>query len=97
MLNYCSVYVFAFVLRASVCPRLFEHGQVPDRGGYFASLFVLEAPFGAPPMEDLEVHVLGSCCARQIPPGVLYRPRPLEDFEVPVVFDVFAEALNVGL
>ena len=48
-------------------------------------------------MEDLEVHVFGSCCARQIVPGVLYRPRPLKDFEMPVVFSVFAEALNVGL
>ena len=97
MLVYCSVYVCAFVLGAFVCPRPLELGQVPDRGGYCARPFDLGAPVGAPPMEDLEVQVFGSCCARQIVPGVLYRPRSLKDSEMPVVFSVFAEALNVGL
>ena len=51
---------------------------MPVLGRSRARSFVLGAPVGPRPLEDLEVPVLSSTRARLRVPGALVGPRPLE-------------------
>ena len=47
--------------------------------------FVLGAPVGPRPLEDLKVHVLGIVRARLLVPVTLPGPRTIENLDVPVM------------
>ena len=85
------------LLRAPVCPRPLEGPpvglEVPVFGRLRARPFVLGAPVGPRPLEDLEVPVLSSTRARLRVPGAPLGPRPLEHGQVAALCSIRTEVV----